>query len=186
MNSTLIHELVMAWQEARDRGTPTTVAELCQDHPELAVALHERLAQLGEHVEAVADYSGTLAMASSDTSRAGEPPAPPVSHVPSWLGGYRVERVLGQGGMGAVYLAYDERLGRSVAIKTMKPEIAAQLGAKDRFLREARAVAQVDHDNVIPSGRSARRQAFRLSPCRCCRASRWPAGCSAIGFRHWE
>jgi serine/threonine protein kinase len=70
--------------------------------------------------------------------------------VPSCLGGYRIERVLGRGGMGTVFLAHDERLGRAVALKTMNPELAADPAAKGRFLREARAAAQVEHDNVIP------------------------------------
>src|SRR5687767_7129122 len=67
----------------------------------------------------------------------------------STLGGYRIERVLGVGGMGAVYLASDPRLARRVAVKTMKPELAADPSAKERFLREARATAAVEHENVV-------------------------------------
>ena len=77
------------------------------------------------------------------------PDGPPGPH-PATLGGYRVERLLGEGGMGAVYLARDDKLDRAVALKTMRPEIAAQPGAVARFLREARAAAKVAHDNIIP------------------------------------
>ncbi len=66
------------------------------------------------------------------------------------LGGYRVLRVLGVGGMGTVYEAEDVTLRRRVALKTMKPAVAAQPGARDRFLREARAAAALNHDHVVP------------------------------------
>ena len=51
--------------------------------------------------------------------------------------------------MGAVYLATDMRLNRKVALKVMLPEFAADAQAKERFLREARAAAQITHDNVV-------------------------------------
>jgi serine/threonine protein kinase len=65
------------------------------------------------------------------------------------LGPYRVVRELGKGGMGAVYLAVDTRLDRKLALKVMLPEFAANGDAKERFIREAKAVAQVGHDNVV-------------------------------------
>src|SRR5579883_53281 len=77
-------------------------------------------------------------------------PATAIVGTPTTLGGYRIERLLGEGGMGAVYLARDDRLERSVAIKTLKPQVAVQPGAVERFLREARAIARVAHDNIIP------------------------------------
>jgi serine/threonine protein kinase/WD40 repeat protein len=65
------------------------------------------------------------------------------------LGPYRLVKQLGAGGMGAVYLATDTRLGRKLALKVMLPEFAADPGARERFLREARAAAQISHDNVV-------------------------------------
>jgi serine/threonine protein kinase len=65
------------------------------------------------------------------------------------LGPYRVLQVLGQGGMGVVLLAEDPRLHRKVALKAMLPGLAADPHAKERFLREARAAAAVEHDHVI-------------------------------------
>ena len=66
------------------------------------------------------------------------------------LGEYRVLKVLGRGGMGVVFLAEDVRLGRRVALKTMRPEAAQMANAKQRFLREARGTAAIEHDHIIP------------------------------------
>jgi Tol biopolymer transport system component/tRNA A-37 threonylcarbamoyl transferase component Bud32 len=66
------------------------------------------------------------------------------------LGGrYRVERELGAGGMATVYLADDVRHGRRVAIKVVRPELAAALGA-ERFLREITTTASLRHPHIVP------------------------------------
>jgi serine/threonine protein kinase len=64
------------------------------------------------------------------------------------LGPYEVVAALGAGGMGEVYRARDTRLDRSVAIKILAPEIARDPAARDRFEREARAVAALDHPHI--------------------------------------
>ena len=68
---------------------------------------------------------------------------------PQRIGDYSVLGRLGEGGMGTVYLAEDGRLGRQVAIKTMKPELVTP-DSRERFVREARAAAAVEHDNIVP------------------------------------
>lgn len=65
------------------------------------------------------------------------------------LGPYRIVRVLGKGGMGAVYQAEDTTLKRNVALKVMLPRLAANPQSKRRFLREAEAQAAVEHDHII-------------------------------------
>ncbi len=65
------------------------------------------------------------------------------------LGHYEVLEVLGKGGFGTVVRAFDDTLQRVVAIKLMAPELAATSAARQRFLREARASAQVRHENVV-------------------------------------
>jgi len=65
------------------------------------------------------------------------------------LGGYRILSCIGQGGMGLVLLAEDLQLQRKVALKVIKPEVASQADAKDRFLREARTAASIEHDNIV-------------------------------------
>ena len=62
------------------------------------------------------------------------------------LGHYRIERRLGEGGMGIVFLAHDDRLARPVALKILQP--GADASRKERFLREARAAAAVSHANL--------------------------------------
>jgi serine/threonine protein kinase/formylglycine-generating enzyme required for sulfatase activity len=65
------------------------------------------------------------------------------------LGHYRVLKVLGRGGMGAVFLAEDPKLGRKVALKVMLPKIASIPAARDRFLREAKAAASLKNDHIV-------------------------------------
>jgi len=65
------------------------------------------------------------------------------------LGPYRVLRVLGTGGMGVVFLAEDPELGRRVALKAVKPVLAADPSVQQRFQREAKASARVKHDHII-------------------------------------
>jgi Tol biopolymer transport system component len=62
---------------------------------------------------------------------------------------YRVERELGRGGMATVYLAYDSRQDRPVALKVIHPELAASLGP-ERFLREIKLTAKLRHPHILP------------------------------------
>ena len=70
--------------------------------------------------------------------------------IPATIGPYRIVSRLGAGGMGEVYLARDGRLGRDVAIKVLRPRLAARDGFRDQLLREARAVARLSHVNIAP------------------------------------
>src|SRR4026209_821549 len=62
---------------------------------------------------------------------------------------YRIERELGQGGMATVYLAPDLRHDRKVAVKVLRPELAAVIGA-DRFLSEIKTTANLQHPHILP------------------------------------
>ena len=64
--------------------------------------------------------------------------------------GYRIEARIGRGGMGEVYRAEQLSLGRKVALKVLRPDLAADDGFRRRFLRESMIAAGVDHPNVIP------------------------------------
>ena len=63
-------------------------------------------------------------------------------------GRYRLDARLASGGMGAVYTAHDERLGRKVAVKLLKDDLAHDVRFVERFRREARAVAALGHTNI--------------------------------------
>src|SRR5512141_941878 len=72
---------------------------------------------------------------------------------------YRVERELGAGGMATVYLAEDLRHGRKVAVKVLRPELAAVIGA-DRFLAEIRTTANLQHPHILPLHDSGQADSF--------------------------
>ena len=72
------------------------------------------------------------------------------SRVGTELAGYRIESLLGWGGMSVVYLAEDLRLKRKVALKLLAASLAEDESFRDRFLRESELAASIDHPNIIP------------------------------------
>jgi hypothetical protein len=76
---------------------------------------------------------------------------PPVSFAPRRVGTrYELGEALGAGGTGKVYRALDREVGRSVALKTVRHGTDAQPDVIERFLREARVTAQLEHPNIVP------------------------------------
>jgi serine/threonine protein kinase len=72
------------------------------------------------------------------------------SRVGTTIAGYRIESVLGRGGMGVVYLAEQVALGRKVALKVLAPELASDPRFRERFLRESRLAASIEDPNILP------------------------------------
>jgi serine/threonine protein kinase len=66
------------------------------------------------------------------------------------LAGYRLQGILARGGMSVVYEAENPRLGSTVALKVLAPELAANDAFRTRFLKESRIAASLNHPNVIP------------------------------------
>ena len=66
------------------------------------------------------------------------------------LAGYRIEALLGRGGMGVVYRAHDLALDRDVALKLLAPQLADDVSFRERFLTESRVAASLEHPNVVP------------------------------------
>jgi serine/threonine-protein kinase len=72
---------------------------------------------------------------------------------------YRIERELGAGGMATVYLAHDPKHDRKVAVKVLRPELAAVLGA-ERFLNEIKVTANLHHPHILPLHDSGEAEGF--------------------------
>ncbi|MCI0460613.1 MAG: serine/threonine protein kinase, partial [Gemmataceae bacterium] len=81
----------------------------------------------------------------------GDPGRPGSGYDPRSLGEFRILRRLGEGGMGSVYLAYHEEQRRHVTIKVLADHLASNQAYIDRFYREARSVALLDHPNIVRS-----------------------------------
>jgi serine/threonine protein kinase len=64
--------------------------------------------------------------------------------------GYRIEALIGRGGMGVVYRAHDPRLKRKLALKLIGPDVAEDERFRARFLRESELAAALEHPNVVP------------------------------------
>ena len=74
----------------------------------------------------------------------------PIHDVGSSIGPYRIEELLGRGGMGVVYRATDPRLGRPVALKLLSPELSGDARFRARFERESHLAASIDHAGIVP------------------------------------
>jgi serine/threonine protein kinase len=151
-----------AWQAAQAGEGPLTPEDLCRDCPDLLPEVLRQVAVL-RRFEAlrVGEDEGTdeYRPAGADTSHDPNSTGTPVPTTPRIIatplvggefGGFRIVALLGEGGMGRVYRAEDPQLSREVALKVMKPAVAAKPESRVRFLREARAMAAVHHDNVAP------------------------------------
>ena len=156
------------FHEALARSTPQErsafLEAACSGEPELRLAVEALLAaheQSGEFLAspvAVAHAARTPAQETvnlANSTGLDHPPVPTAAgeatlardHLPPRIGRYQIRRLLGRGGMGAVYLAHDPELDRPVALKVPKLDGP---DAEERFLREARAAASVTHPNLCP------------------------------------
>jgi len=108
---------------------------------------HTRREDTGDEETVMVPADGLSSGDAVDVVVRGDAVVPPM---PVAIGGHRVLRLVGSGGMGRVWLAHDDRLGRDVAIKVMLPETGCDAANRERFLRESRAVAQIDHPHVVP------------------------------------
>ena len=98
----------------------------------------------------VDDAEATRPGGTQRTPGAGQPWHDPEALVGALLEGrYRLERVIGQGGMGAVYLAEHVVIGKQIAVKVLSPEYSQNPGDVQRFLQEARAASLIRHDHIF-------------------------------------
>jgi serine/threonine protein kinase/formylglycine-generating enzyme required for sulfatase activity len=102
----------------------------------------------GDPLEATADYDAAADVSPTDGAHAAAGMAP--ARRPDRIGRYRIERVLGKGGFGLVYLAQDDKLSRKVAIKVPHRKLVDRLEDAEAYLTEARTVANLDHPHIAP------------------------------------
>jgi serine/threonine protein kinase len=126
-----LEDLIVEALELLEREGPSGVERLLARHPPHAARVRshlERIHRLG------------LVGDGADATR----------EIPQRLGEFRIVSVLGQGGMGVVYRAVQESLGREVALKLVRPELLYFPGARERFQREVELVARMQHPGIVP------------------------------------
>src|SRR3954452_19056625 len=116
-----VPDLLVEWDRRRRLGTPVSPEELCAGRP-------DALAELAERVRRLEECDRLLGLT-------GPPPAPADEPVPDRVGDYEVRGVLGRGGMGVVYRAWDPGLKREAAVKVLRPSAAYRPAVRRGDLR---------------------------------------------------
>ncbi|MSR48383.1 MAG: serine/threonine protein kinase [Planctomycetes bacterium] len=129
--SESVQSLVEQCLDRMESEGASAIERICAEHPAHATALRERLARL--------QTFDLLAAKPNDDER-----------IPERLGEFRLIRRLGAGGMGVVYLARQESLGRDVALKVIRPDYLFFPKTRTRFRREVETVAKLQHPAIVP------------------------------------
>ncbi len=160
--TALVRAVEMTHRTLDDSVAPPLDSRPLSDADDLPSAVQEILAKICDAVvtrSAIEDGAGTMdrtiqlpsdAPPPRPQAKSGPVLKPRADNVPERIGRYRVDNVLGQGAFGAVYLAYDEQLARSVAIKTPHRRRLTKPSDVESYMREARMVAQLDHPGIVP------------------------------------
>jgi serine/threonine protein kinase len=135
----LLNQLVDEIAARYRRGERPALEEYTDRHPELA-----------DEIRAWLPVVVRLALAGDGHPQVSESAAPRPAPVLERLGDFRIIREVGRGGMGVVYEAEQESLGRHVALKVLSKQVLADSRTRQRFEREARAAAKLHHTNIVP------------------------------------
>ncbi len=142
-----VEVLAEEFLQRRRRGEPASIEEYAERHPQLADRIREVFSTalwLEEFRQAGARLERPLPPTAGQTAPASHPT--PLRR----LGDFRIIREIGRGGMGVVYEAEQESLGRRVAVKVLPSIHLSSPSAVRRFRREAKAAARLHHTNIIP------------------------------------
>ncbi|MFN3192297.1 MAG: protein kinase domain-containing protein [Aureliella sp.] len=155
-------EVLIAYLEAVESGAGPNKQELCKRFPDLA----DELLQYIDAEQNLLQMAGptvaeqALTQASIDTSKIAGPTDTVATSLtgstndllkletPSQFGRYRIQKFLGEGAMGTVYLAFDEKLERNVALKVPRRRLESESELAKRFDREAKSAAGLEHRNI--------------------------------------
>ncbi len=141
--SNLIGQLAEEWRDRLRRGERPDLSEYTQKYPELAGEIRDLFPAIAMMED--------LKPATGEVSSAGSGPGLTVAgQALERLGDFRILREVGRGGMGIVYEAEQESLGRRVALKILPAPTLMDPDKKKRFQREARATARLHHTNIVP------------------------------------
>jgi serine/threonine protein kinase/WD40 repeat protein len=138
----LLERLAAEFVERHRRGEHPPLSEYTDRHPDLAADIRElfpALVQI-EHLKPAAELTNSFMPRAGSAGGA----------VPERLGEYRILREVGHGGMGVVYEAEQETLGRHVALKVLPSSALLNPTYLERFRREAKAAARLHHTNIVP------------------------------------
>jgi tetratricopeptide (TPR) repeat protein len=135
-----VEALAEEFLDRQRRGERPTLEDYCRLHPELAEEIRDLFPVL-------AQIEGLRSDGPGDSSGEGDAP---VSARVSRLGDFRILREVGRGGMGVVYEAEQESLGRRVALKVLPDSALSDALQVLRFQREAKAAARLHHTNIVP------------------------------------
>lgn len=133
--AAFLERLVVFAVDRIEREGMAVVDSICAEHPQHADALRRQL----EHLDRLGLLSSPKA---AELER--------LADAPPDVAGFRLLHAIGGGGMGMVYVAHEERLGREVALKIIRPELLLFSGSRERFRREVETIARLDHPGIVP------------------------------------
>ena len=134
----LLADLLLRWEELRERGQDTPASQLCREQPHLAEELARRINALK-----VTSWLDKPLAAGDDAAGISSPTGEPRT----LIGRYRLDDLIAEGGFAQVWRGYDLELHRAVAVKLPKP---SRLNSAEAFMAEARRVARLKHPGIVP------------------------------------
>src|SRR5579871_1280958 len=139
----LLEQLAEEFVERHRRGERPPLSEYTNRYPDLADEIRDLFPALVQ-IENLKPEAGDLTGAFVPTR------SPEEEHLPERFGEFRILRQVGQGGMGVVYEAEQESLGRHVALKVLPRQALLKSTYLERFRREAKAAGRLHHTNIVP------------------------------------